>query len=212
MEQKRKMFFPGFVLVLLMLISLLGGCSSDRSNKIAYISANENSRYQTTFSELNLGLVRDYRLMLPSADKSWVKIWVEGYRDGEKVEPSPLAELSYGLSPEKVSEGSMGIGIIHTGERRYVFLYAPGVSMGPMELDAFLIDSGISGWEYAVDSERIGLEPGETVVLGAHRQGEQSLRMYDLQDEDSIDDMIEEDKTVLLLKIRVDEQEEPPRA
>ncbi len=50
------------------------------------------------------------------------------------------------------------------------------------------------------------------MVLGAHRQGEQSLRMYDLRDEGSIDDMIKEDKTVLLLKIRVDEQEETTRA
>ena len=207
----KKMFFPVFVLVLLILMNCLWGCTSEKSTKIAYISANDNSHYQTTFSELNLGLVRDYQLMLPNADKSWVTIWVEGYRDGEKVGIAPLAELSYGLHPEKVSKGSMGIGIIRTGQKEYVFLYAPGVSMGPTELDVSLMDSGISGWEYAINNEQIGVETGKTVLLGAYRHGEQSIRTYDLQDEGSVEEMIKEDKTVLLLKIRVDEQEELPR-
>ncbi|HHV07059.1 MAG TPA: hypothetical protein GXX69_02450 [Firmicutes bacterium] len=199
------------LIALLILVSLVSGCASEESAKIAYISANENSRYQTTFSELNLGLVRDYRLVLPNADKSWVRIWVDGYHDGEKMGTSPLAELSCGLHPEKNSEGSMGIGIIRTGKKEYVFLYAPGVSMGPMELDVPLIDSGMSGWKYAIGNEQIGIEAGKTVVLGAYRHAEQAMRTYDLQDESSIEEMIKEDKTVLLLKIRVDEQAEPPR-
>ena len=81
--------------------------------------------------------------------------------------------------------------------------------MEPTELDVPSINNGISGWEYAIGNKQIGLEAGKTVLLGAYRHAEDSMRTYDLQDEGSVEDMIKEDKTVLLLKIRVNEQEEP---
>lgn len=61
------------------------GCSSQNSNnnKIAYISANPDSKYENTFKELHLGILFDFKLKLPKADKSWVDIWVEGYSNGK---------------------------------------------------------------------------------------------------------------------------------
>ncbi len=97
------------------------GCNSN--NKIAYISANTNSEYGNTFKELNLGLLWDFSLKLPKADKSWVTIWVEGYSNGEVVEPFPLKQLLYGLSPKQVEEGRIGFGIVNPNSDDPLFFY-----------------------------------------------------------------------------------------
>lgn len=196
------------LIVLAMAISV--GCNKTQGNsddKIAYISSNTDSSYIKTFEELGLGVIFDFDLMLPNADKSWVDIWVEGYSDGKLVEPIPLVELSYGLSPKEVEEGNMGFGIINpNSEEMQFFLYAPGVSSKPSHIDNFFIESGISSWDYAIDNKRVELESGEEKILAVYRQVENQLRTYDFQDLDDIGKMIDEDKTILLLKIKVEEK------
>lgn len=48
-------------------------------------------------------------------------------------------------------------------------------------------------------------------MLAVYRQSEDQLRTYDFQDLDSINKMINEDKTVLLLKVKVEEVKEENR-
>lgn len=187
------------------------GCSSESSNnnKIAYISANLDSEYNNTFKDLQLGVLFDFDLKLPDADKSWVDIWVEGYRNGKAVEPFPLTQLSYGLSPKQVEEGPMGFGILNpNSSEAQFFLYSTGVRTNPNSIDNSLLSKhGISTWEYAIGDKKIGLESGEEMVLAVYRQGEESLRAgYDYQDSDAINKMINEDTTVILLKIKVQEK------
>ena len=193
----------------------IAGCNDETKNsnkgKIAYVSTNVNSKYESTFIELNLGVLFDFNLKVPNADKSWVNIWVEGYSNGKAVEPFPLRQLSYGLSPKQVEEGHMGFGIINpNSDEPQLFLYSSGASMTPRGIENnFLIKSGISSWDYAIGSKPVGLESGEEMVLAVFRQGKGALRAgYDYQELDSINKMINEDKTVLLLKMRVDERTE----
>lgn len=203
----RKLFI--FPLIIIITMVIVAGCTDESNNnkKIAYICANANSEYQNTFEELKLGIIFDFNLELTRADKSWVNIWVEGYSEGKAVEPFHITELSYGLSPEQTIKGRTGFGIINPGgEEPQIFLYSLGASQRPHGIiNDFMKESSISTWEYAVGNEAIGLEPGEEKILAVYRQGEDTLRSgYDYQDQDSIDEMINKDKTVLLLKIKVD--------
>ena len=86
---------------------------------------------------------------------------------------------------------------------------SPGVSVTPHSIDNDIIfDDGISGWDYAMTSKKIGLESGEEKILAVYRQSRDGMRTYDFQDLDSINEMIKEDKTVILLKIKIEEIEE----
>lgn len=102
-------------------------------------------------------MIWDFNLKLPSADKSWVNIWVEGYSNGEAVEPFPLIELSYGLSPNQVEEGRVGFGIINPNSKeKLLFLYSPDCRIGPCSINNdFFIESGISGYPYAIGGENV---------------------------------------------------------
>ncbi|MBB6217761.1 c-di-AMP phosphodiesterase-like protein [Anaerosolibacter carboniphilus] len=143
----RKLYvFP--LLIIAIILVLNTGCSIKNSdnNKIAYISSNADSEYENTFKELQLGILFDFDLRLPNADKSWVDIWVEGYSNGKAVEPFPLTQLSYGLSPKKVEEGKMGFGIINPNSKEtQFFLYSSGVRTSPHSIDNnFFAESAIS--------------------------------------------------------------------
>ncbi len=203
--------FSGLLLLaMLIIIFITTGCSSEStSSNIAYISANAGSKYEDTFKELNLGVLFDFNLKLPRADKSWVKVWVEGCNEGKAVKPFPLKQLSYGLSPQKTEEGHMGFGIINPNSNEpQLFLYSSGASVSPEKIrNSLLVKSGVSSWGYAIGREPVGIEPGEEKVLAIYRQGEGSLRAdYNYQDIKSINEMISEDIAVLLLKIKVEEK------
>ncbi|GIP32767.1 hypothetical protein [Paenibacillus sp. J2TS4] len=197
------------MVMFLLMPLIMFGCSNEPqgAEKIAYLSANDNSSYATTFSDLHLGNILDYHLKLTKADQSWVTIWVEGYIDGEKAEPFRLTELLYGLNPnDELVEGSMGFGIIDRFKDVSFFLYSHGVSTTSKAIDIILKREGvgISGWDYAIGKEKVSLESGETKVLGVYREAKDSMRTYDYQDEEAIHQMIKEDMTVLLLKIKVE--------
>lgn len=195
---------------------LIIGCSNEpkphANEKIAYISVNENSQYEKTFKDLHLGVLYDYHLKLPQADKTWVTIWVEGYKNGEKMEPFHVEELSYGNYPDPIVEAPMGFGIINTdAEKPLFFLYSSDASIPPHEVENVLNQEGVRGslWDYAIGKEVVALESGETRVLGGYRQFKESFRPYDYQDNDQITQMINEDMTVLLLKIKVELRSQP---
>lgn len=94
-------------IILYLFLFILGGCGNETKQvkKIAYISKSENSQYAKTFTDLHLGNIYQFNLKLPEADKSWVTIWVEGYKNGEKTDPFRLIELSYGLHPNPFRKG-----------------------------------------------------------------------------------------------------------
>jgi len=183
------------LLIIVLPIFFNTGCSRENisSNKAAYVAVNVDSEYEKTFKDLNLGILFDFNLRVPNADKSWVNIWVEGYSNGKPIEPFPLTQLYYGLSPNKEEEGQMGFGIInHNSKDPQIFLYSSGAKTNPESIgNNFFIESGVSSWDYAIGSEAIGLEYGEELVLAVYRQGKESLRTgYDYQDVKAINQMI----------------------
>ncbi|UFJ39309.1 hypothetical protein LOK74_14655 [Brevibacillus humidisoli] len=204
------MWKKAFSLVsLALLIISAAGCQSEYGTNpaVAYVSASPDSTYEKTFKELHLGTLFDYTLELPYADSSWVRIWVEGYREGKLVEQSPLAELSYGNSPNQSETGQMGWGIIKAAEDKEMFLlYAHGITMAPVQPADILSGEGVSNWDYAIGDEKISLQSGETKLLAVYREAENQLHTYDLTKEEEIKQMIQEDKTVLLLKIKVEKR------
>lgn len=197
-------------LIIAFVMLLTTGCSRiiGNTDKMAYISSNTESDYKKTFEDLNLGVVFDFDLMLPAADKSWTEIWVEGYRDGELIEPGRLADLSFGISPNQVEKGNMGLGILNPNSDVMQFLlYSPGAVMkSEIREDNIFTGSGGSTWDYAIGNSTVELDSGEEKVLAVYRQVENQLRTYDYQDSESLNKMIKEDQIVLLLKIKVTEK------
>src|SRR5699024_11873153 len=63
--------------------TLFRSCS-DNSTNTPTISVSEESTYENTFIDLNLGVLFDFNLHLPHADHRWIKIWVEKYENGKK--------------------------------------------------------------------------------------------------------------------------------
>ncbi|AZK47937.1 hypothetical protein [Paenibacillus lentus] len=196
--------------MLLALFLIIAGCSNqiNKEEKIAYISANINSENERVFEQIGLGILFDYKLKLPYANQSWVTVWLEGYKNGS-TEPIHLTEMSYGLSPNEIEEGHMGFGIINpSSDNPSFFLYSPSGNIPPHTIDdiKFSIRGTISTWDYAIGSGPIGLETEETKILAVYRVGERTLRTYDYQELNSIKQMIDEDLTVLLLKIKVEKR------
>ncbi|MGO4889521.1 hypothetical protein ACJ2A9_17375 [Anaerobacillus sp. MEB173] len=197
-----------FILSVIILSSLIlsSGCSNS-SNKVATISVNSDSEYVKTFEDLNIGILYDFNFKLLNADKRWVNLWVERYNDGKKVS-QPLAQLSYGNSPIEVDEGHLGFGMINpNSEDTFVFLYGPSVSTQPSIIEKESKTDMFIARDYAIGDEEVELELGETIILAAYREtGSNSISTVDLQDEESVNRMIKQDDMVLLLKLKVDEE------
>ena len=200
----KKTYF-GFSAMLMFVLIVSSGCTKP-SDMTATISANSDSEYMNTFEELGLGILYDFDFRLPDADNRWVTMWVESYKNGEK-EPQPITELSYGLSPKQVEEGNIGFGIINPNtDAPLLFLYAPGTTIAPQKIQQNNSSFKVSTWDYAIGDEKVELKLGETNLLGVYRQSSKnSIRAYDLQDENAVKQMINEDSRVLLLKIKIDE-------
>ncbi|MFI8496836.1 hypothetical protein ACIGC1_29105 [Peribacillus butanolivorans] len=193
-----------FSLISILSLIIISGCTNKDS--IATISVNSDSEHTNTFKKLNLGELYDFDFKLNNADKTWVNVWIESYKDG-KQEPQPLAELSYGKSPKKVEEGNLGFGIINTNDTRLGFLYAPNVTATPQKIDKIHSVGVFSRWDYAIGEDKVELKLGETYLLGAYRESNgNSIRTYNLQDENEVKKMIGDDKIVFLLKIKIEEK------
>ncbi len=184
---------------------LLSGCFVGQDSDAPTISKNEDSEYEKTFADLNLGILFDFDFYLPRADERWVNLWVERYVDGE-MESEPITQLSYGNSPSEIEEGKLGFGLIETHPVGYLaFLFAPGVGSQPTEFDIELESGFTSTWSYAIENEAVELELEEPEILAVYRKS-QALKPVDLQDEESVERMIEEDEIVMLLKIKVEDR------
>lgn len=206
-----KRFYILLLLATVITMIFIVGCSNMNhdDNEIALISSKPDSEHQNTFEDLQLGTLFDFDLKLLRADKSWVYIWIEGYQNGKAVEPSPLMQLSYGFSPEQVEESRMGFGILNlTDDEQQFLLYSSGAQVSSNKIDQNLLSKyGVRTWAYAIGDKKIGLESGKEMLLAVYRQGEESLRAgYDYQDSASINKMIKEDTSVILLKIKVEEK------
>lgn len=199
----------GTLLFFMIAMLVCVGCSDKRDPDQPTISMNTNSKYEDTFKDLNLGILFDFDFTLPHADKRWVNLWVERYSNGKK-DSEPLTELSYGNNPEEVEKGQIGFGIINPRtEDTSVFLYGPGVSIHPLRFEQDFRTNVQSSWDYGIGKEKVELKLGETKILAAYKEtGSNSMRSFDLQDEESVNNMIKENDTVLVLKIKVEEKKE----
>lgn len=157
------------------------------------------------FKDLNLGILYDFTLRLPHADKRWVTLWIEKFTDGQK-ESQSLLTLGYGLNPNQTPEGNIGFGILKQTELHSFFLYGSGAKSVIQPTENILSKEGASTWGYAIGNEKVEIQIGKELVLAAYRQtSEDFMQTYDLQDEDSMKQMINDDDMVLLLKIKIEE-------
>lgn len=174
---KKRLIFSA---VLSSILIFVLACSNSNEEQ-ATISANGDSAYATTFKDLHLGILYDFNLKLPNANTNWVNLWVERYHDG-KQETEPIAELSYGNSPNKVEEGHLGFGMINPNtEDPLVFLYGPNVKSHPSIIKKESESGILSSWDYAIGDEKVGLAFGETKILAVYRESKgNSMRTVDL--------------------------------
>ncbi|MFS1515012.1 hypothetical protein V1503_00640 [Bacillus sp. SCS-151] len=203
-----------FGILLILSLMAVTSCSKkttieENIDYVAYISKKEDSdsSYQKIFMELNLGWLLDFELELPYADQSWVNIWLEGYEDGEKIKASPLIQLSYGRAPRNTSTGSMGFGMIESADQDLFFLYSPATMQRPqaLEVNDSYFSTGASQFYYAFLEDTIRLQSGETRVLAFFRHNNETiLRPYDYYTQAGIDEMIQEETFVMVLKIKVE--------
>ncbi|KOS64095.1 hypothetical protein AN161_04005 [Lysinibacillus sp. FJAT-14222] len=192
-----------FSILSTLFLLFLSGCTNQKETELATISINTDSKYVSTFKDLNLGILFDYNFKLNNADKSWVDLWVESYKDGQ-LESNSLTTLSYGQSPNEVEEGNIGFGIIKNDDESFAFLYGPNVKATPQKIDKIHSVGNISGWNYAIEDETVELELDETYLLGVYRESKgDSMRTYDFHDENEVKKMIDDDHLVYLLKLKI---------
>ena len=177
-------------------IIITSSCSNDNANdQLATISVNAESDYEKTFTDLNLGNLYDFQLKIPNADERWVTLWVERYKDGVK-ESDPVAELSYGMSPEEKTEGNIGFGILNPNtDTPMAFLYGPGVKISPVQYENHVANIGFFGGDYAIGEDEVELQLGETYLLAIFRQSTKtSFSVYDLPNEEEVKKKIKKSK------------------
>lgn len=216
MGRKIKLF-----ITMLAFSALVISCSPTQpemgSGIIAEVKMKRDSAYTRTFEELSLGHLFNFDLTLPQADRSWVTIWVEGYRRGQPMltGQQPLAELSFGLYPGEREEGPMGFAMIDAKEeetkRSCLFLYAPSVRTGNVTVE--LLEGKANTVlatmrDYTIGNEPVRLQPGETRLLGMYRLiDSRVIPTMDTTNEEDIRHAIDTDAAILLLKIKVDRKE-----
>ncbi|MGN7359755.1 hypothetical protein ACTHPF_19050 [Paenibacillus sp. SAF-054] len=197
-----------------LLILLLAGCagSKPKEDTLAVIKPQKDSSYTEMFRTLSLGSVFDYNLLLPHADTTWVEIWVEGYKKGEKMQDSQLIRLSYGNAPSESSEGAMGWGLVTKGgEQKSMILYAPGVSTGLIDVPGVIDKDRSSMMGSVIGDEKLELKAGESATLAVFRQSKSGgYRNYNANNPEELKEMLAADVLTLLLKIKVDTQSPKP--
>lgn len=190
----------------LFLFLLFGAACNGENTNIASIKVNQDSSYVTTFKDLSLGDIHDFKFSLPEGENKWITLWVEAYRDGVKDTES-LISLSFGNYLNEVNEESLGFGLteLDSGEELAI-LYAPGVSTRAIIKDDSK-GSGLNFWEYTVDENSVELEIGVTKVLAIYREVEgDSIEMIYRNDEQAVEDAIEQSNLAYLLKIMIEEE------
>jgi len=181
------------------------GCTdSVDDTEAATVSVQSDSEYVQTFKELQLGTLADFTVNLPRENEGSLRLWVERYQEG-KIDPQPVAELSFDLDAKEAAESPVGFGMIDADpESLLVFLYGPGVKTAPEKIENFHSSGTFFGWEYALGDEPASLKTGETIILGAYRQSSgNSIQTYDLQSKKGLEEMVRDDRVVLVLKMEI---------
>lgn len=194
-----------FLTVILFVFIFLGlGCRG-ADNNVATISVNPDSGYVKTFKDLGLGNIFDFDFKLVNPENTWIHLWVESYVDGIK-ETEPLISLNYGSGSEEVND-NIGFGMITLDSAdTLAILYSSGVST-QKKTGHLLREDVFSSLEYTITDEEIEIESGETKLLAVYRETEgHSLHVYNLDDEQAIEQMIEGSSLVYLLKIKIEEE------
>lgn len=187
------------------------------SGIIAEVKKEEDVAYTRTFEELRLGHLFNFDLTLPHADRSWVTLWVEGYRRGQPLltGQQPLAELSFGAFPGEREQGPMGFAMIDAKEgetkRSCLFLYAPSVRTGNITVELLEGQANTvtaTMREYTIGDEPVRLQSGETRLLAIYRLIDSHLiPTMDNTNEEEIRQALDTDAAILLLKIKVERKE-----
>ncbi|UTR10463.1 hypothetical protein MM300_21770 [Evansella sp. LMS18] len=198
----------------LLILIFAAGCNNpgeEEGDYLAYITASQDSEYENTIRDLNLGVLFDFNIELPYAEETMVTLWVQGYKNGEELEADELANIRFGNFPEEEVEGRLGFSLLNPDNQTF-FLYTPGGTAGPHipENNPVITDENtFSTWEYAIGDERLDLSEGEARVLAAFRQtkGESTRSGYDYNSPGGLREAINDDDVVLLLMIEVKREE-----
>lgn len=196
-------------------IVLLGCAKEDKqNNSIAVITPTLDYQNDKLIRNAGVGHLLDYQLKVYQADESWVRVWVEGYVDGEKLQEEPLWEISYGNSIHEVEEGPLGVGFIPVDGSYYVYGYTKSVKAPLTRLpDEYSHGKIMGNLGYAAEEkESLELLPGEIRTIGVHWQmgGGTTLRVANFADEEDVMRFTGEHPVVLLVKMQVTKSDGPP--
>lgn len=202
------------IVIFLLIFIFAAGCNSpgeEDGDHLAYINANEDSEYENTIRDLNLGVLFDFNIELPYANETMVSLWVQGYLNGEEMDADDLASIRFGNFPEEEAEERLGFGLLNPDHQTF-FLYTPSGTAGPHFPEnnpVITTEDTFSTWEYAISEEPTGLSEGEATVLAAFRQtkGESMRSGYDYNSPGGLQEAINDYDVVLLLMIEVEREE-----
>ncbi|HLR75671.1 MAG TPA: hypothetical protein VK077_10375 [Virgibacillus sp.] len=201
----------GIYFSLVVMFIFMSVACSDKSTDTPTISVSEESTYENTFTDLNLGVLFDFNLHLPHADHRWIKLWVEKYENGKK-DTEPLTKISYGNFPDESIDHHLGFGIIdpNNDEGTLGFLYGSNMRTELIDIRGeFDQEYSNSLWDKALGEDDLQLRLNEPTILAAYRETDNhTIEMVDLQDETSVNRMIEQNNLVLLLKIMIEEEQD----
>lgn len=205
---KTNLILPKLLLGTMLLI-IVTGCSgiTAETEHTAILTIQENSPHAETFTELGLGYLLNYNLELKEADRLWVKLWIEGYEDGQPIRSDSIIELSYGQHPEALYDGPLRWAILKLETDKVAMSLQSGGAKVTKTLDPALFESisgGFQTWDYAWPTdEAMTMEPSDTRVLGAIRNGTTFIQPYDLREDAEVARMIAEEKQVFFLKMNL---------
>ena len=206
MKKRNILLFP---ILFLMIVAILIWSNSNK--QLADISPDALSANRHDPEDLEQEYVKTFKfdLKLNQADKSLIKTWVETYKDGQVMEKS-LASLSYGPSSEKSLEDQVVFEIKMSPagfEDGKVKLYGREAESQEVLIEDDFFDRNSVGYGGYTIGNNTRLKAGEEKILAVYRQipHESNIESSNFIDGESIDKMIENDKTLILLKIMIEE-------
>ncbi|GGC77711.1 hypothetical protein GCM10007216_05330 [Thalassobacillus devorans] len=197
-----------FLLVAIAVMVIAAGCAKAESGDVT-IQKNPDSDYEKTFDELALGELNEYTYHRPKDESLTGEIFVELYENGVKQENT--TSLSFNWEEGGEQEGALGMGLIeHNQEEPSLLLYSPDGTLKSSKLQGTIwTDLSIRGWQDAVGGEELSLETGKEYILGAYTGSiGNEMSMYDLTDEEELEEMLNAHEFVLLFKIRLGENDQ----
>lgn len=202
-----------FMVASLFLVLIFSAIFIDEQNEendyIGYVRAYEDSYYTTTFEKLNLGDIFNFHLVLNDADNHWVTLTVDEYIEGEKQEE--VGSLTYGKSVDEIAEGNIGYAILNPhNDNASILLYGTGASFAGSEPlnTREEVEYTSFGGDYAIASENVGLEVGEAKRLAVYRYAGNTWHMYDYQDDDDFQRLLDDSVRTLVFYIQISEDHE----